>query len=920
MKIRLSLLCFAMALLTFDVADAQLIRPLEGGGFARSGTQQFSGDILHRQGSGGSRIGRLWFESNYADSGLGYEGSYASLGMKSRLFEDRLDGRWLFEGRAHHSLKENGGFFANIGIERVFSLESAGADVSVAAWYDFDGDEQNDFSHVFHQVGVTAQIKTESWDLIGNGYIPTGIQDYSLGDPAGIDCFVGNNIVMRNGIDAALQGFDVTLRLRPEQIAFMNGRIDFGGYHYNSDLVDAFGGARVRFGFQVLRGMTFNVEVNHDERFDTTGVIGLGWVFGGNAGGTGSEYSPLGRDLEETVRNDHIVRFNRDVVLAIDPDTGMAYNVVHADNTADAGIGNGTAETPFASLKEAEVASVAGDIIYVDAGDGTDRLYRDGVILKDDQFLLSNGGRQLIPISDGRFFELCRNPGGPATISNAGGNSVVTLAANNVVGGINIDGTGATHGITGTGVAVRGGEIRGNTISGATENGVSLLAVSGNWDFSGNSITANGGDGILINGGLDATSTWNFESNDLNNNGLDGLHMRNYDGLSLRVFSNETSLNGRHGLFLERNIDVDAVGVPPGTKLGSGIDVDIIGHVANTNGSNGMFISEGDGDLMILNTQAINNPGVGLLVHNWTDNVGSDRTFIGSTPTGQTILSGNGAGLSVRLDRDGLVQDVLVTDVQANNNGRGLFASSRGVGSKLNLDVIDNVSFANNQNEGIRLLVDDGGEINNRIENTGEPLNLTGNSINGGGALSYVLGGPGGVAASNINSVVRNTEITGFGIGVNVEAVENTRINLDLADSTITAGTGIAIDIDNQNSLEVNTTYFDNVVIRADVGIFGQSRDGTLWDFSLTNSDIQSNGLLANGEVLDPLDPAAYTPFTDTLGAFGIFITADGGGAPPGAIFDNLTRVNLVNNVVRDFTFEGITLATTGDAQMFTNI
>ena len=110
-----------------------------------------------------------------------------------------------------------------------------------------------------------------------------------------------NNIALQAGIESALQGFDVTLRVRPRQLAFANGTLDIGGYHYDSDLVDAFGGGRVRVGFQILRGMIVTAEVNHDERFDTTGLLSLGWLFGANSSGYGNEWAGLARDLEATV-------------------------------------------------------------------------------------------------------------------------------------------------------------------------------------------------------------------------------------------------------------------------------------------------------------------------------------------------------------------------------------------------------------------------------------------------------------------------------------------------------------------------------------------------------------------------------------------------------------------------------------------
>ena len=148
--------------------------------------------------------GRIWVGGKYADQGLGYTGSYATIGTKTRMFEDFLDGRWLFEGRGHVS--ENGGFFGNLGVERVFTLLSAGADLSLAAWYDYD-DDQNDlkFGESFHAWGVTGKIKTHRWDLIANGYFPFGTTDTTQGDPGG-GTFFEDRIVIQAGIDFRFAG------------------------------------------------------------------------------------------------------------------------------------------------------------------------------------------------------------------------------------------------------------------------------------------------------------------------------------------------------------------------------------------------------------------------------------------------------------------------------------------------------------------------------------------------------------------------------------------------------------------------------------------------------------------------------------------------------------------------------------------
>ena len=65
-------------------------------------------------------------------------------------------------------------------------------------------------------------------------------------------------------------------------------------------------------------------------------------------------------------------------------------DILFVNNLAAPG-GNGSIEAPFSSLKDAEVASEAGDVIYVFPGDGTPRNMEEGIILKDDQVIASSG-------------------------------------------------------------------------------------------------------------------------------------------------------------------------------------------------------------------------------------------------------------------------------------------------------------------------------------------------------------------------------------------------------------------------------------------------------------------------------------------------------------------------------------------------
>ena len=973
MKTSFSLLCIALTLVVYSVASAQS-GPDFGGAIGDPVFRPVSGDLL--QQTTGSRAGRIWFETNLADDGLGFNGSYLALGGKRRIGEDRLDGRWLFEAQLGHSIEENGGFFANVGFERVFSIPSAEADLSVGVFYDYDGDRQADFANTFHQVGVSAAIKSPRFDLIGNGYFPVGVQDNVLGDPAGEEYFFGNNIVLTPGIDSALQGFDVTLRTRPKRLAFANGYIDFGGYGFNSDLIDSFGGGRVRIGFQALRGLLVNVEVNHDNRFGTTGVLGLGWIFGANAGGFGNEYSQQGRDLEQTVRNDRIVRFNQDAVLAIDPDTGLAFNVIHVNNNADPAFEDGSAETPFSTLQTAQNSSSPGDIIFVDAGDGTDRNQDEGILLQDNQRLFGSGSPVLLAIQGGQNLLLNHDPNGIVpTISNSGGFAVVTLADNNDVAGINVDGTGAQFGIFGNGDQAT---IRSNTVSNAEVDGFRFSG-TGDVTITSNTFANNGRDGVFLLNQLDQTATISIVNNTATGNILDGISLLNYDPALLTLTDNNTSNNLRHGLFLENYVNSNS------------IPITILSHTSDSNAGSGVFLLEGSGSLNILNSTITNNSASGLLIEDWTT-TDPEQIFIGVTDGGVSTISNNGAfaNLEIILDDPGAQASVLITGQSLDDGVRGIAAVAEGFDATgfaaavaeaaattppgaapdpndfrttLNIDIIDNISISGNLNDGIRLTALDSGLIQSNIGNTAgtAPLQIVNNGFGGGDGISLLADGaegqPPAEIQANIDNVFINNdlnliELTGGGTidfgttGIGVDGINNSVIDLNVTNSTIGAAngngaaiggmdadTGIDLLFDNTGSQLINRVNIDNVNFFNEIGISLFTGDQTFTDFTLANSSLRPNGAQSTDGVRSD-----DTPFGDGAGLIGLSVTTLGQSVPTGlfnnvirpntdinisvvelqsdGVEDNLTRVTLLNNSIQDFTFEGVDVNTLGDSQL----
>ena len=657
-------------------------------------------------------------------------------------------------------------------------------------------------------------------------------------------------------------------------------------------------------------------EINQDERFDTTGALSVGWTFGNTNSGFGSEYAGLARDLEKFARNDHIVRFSQDLIVAINPLTGQPFNVVHANNT-QTGTGDGTDENPFATLAEAEAASAVNDIIFVDSGDGTDTGYQNGISLQDGQQLLSGGGTQFIQNSDGTLVSLAQTGVTAATISNAGGNEVVFLANNNTIGGINIDATGANFGVFGSGIS--GGTFNDTSISGATLDGVGITNASGNWNFSNNNISDNMRDGIFFDRTFGSDAVFTFANNIVNGNGFDGIHLEDYEAGTVILTENEVSGNGRHGVYLQDALDPN----------GDGTDIVITSHLADLNGGNGVFVENGTGSVFVNGGTFTNNSAAGLAITNWQTDMEGDVISIAALegvndgdPATQAIFTGNTAGITLNLN-SGLTSTVNLSGATIDNNAQGLIAIADGVGTELNLNVTGTSTFNNNANEAIAHLATNGATINSVIEGSADaPLILAGNSgegdATGGAALTYTLDGVDPNNRTRINSLVRNVNVTSVtGPALSVDGTGESVIDLLVEDSLIqSTGTAVNIALDNNVNGELNRTFFDNADIRGNVGVLAASQAGTLFDLSITNSLVRSSGIISdNSAAFVPGNPNAFGPFTDAVGANGIIVTANGGGTP-GAVSDNLTRVNLVGNTVEDFTFNGITLSTTGDAQM----
>jgi hypothetical protein len=323
--------------------------------------------------------GFMYYGINAADRGLGYRGSYYTVGGFVPYAEDDLGGVWNADLRGH--LSNYGGFFSNIGAVR--KQFWGGTLFGVGVFWDFDGD-QNQYAdttitdasgsytfaggQTYQQVGVSAEWLTDYGNLRSNGYIPCGTTASTMGP------FVGNSLLSQNGINAGLAGADLEVGAYIPGLADWAGMVSVGGYafgnaRYNNvngtDLVPYFGGVYTRMDLTLIRNWDFSLQANNDSFFDWTGFARLTYRMGG------SRRRNVPDQMEQPMmRNEHVVRAHQAPVQAINPMTGTPWRVIHVDNTTSVlRSGNGTNENPYTTLKAGrDNATLPFDVVYLHAG------------------------------------------------------------------------------------------------------------------------------------------------------------------------------------------------------------------------------------------------------------------------------------------------------------------------------------------------------------------------------------------------------------------------------------------------------------------------------------------------------------------------------------------------------------------------
>lgn len=613
--------------------------------------------------------------------------------------------------------------------------------IGASAFYDRDDTRAKSFE----QIGLSFEYLSEWLDVRTNLYQNIGRDQATLGTSLvqGSERFEGYRIAFdtTTRTAAATDGIDMlfTSPVPGEVAQSINMEASAGWYHFQARGLDLpkIWGYKLRLDADWMANVlhTF-VEFTSDRVFDNNVVFGADVnVYPGVERRSRIGHNQFSRMSEWVRRNYNVVTIDDDVLnptsLAINPETGQPYLVVHVRNIVPPNPefpnfpnGDGTPEEPFQFIDEGQAAFVQdqytngptqADIVFVHAGS----VYANNPVVfqRDNLQILGEGVIHPIAVANAPFSRARPvDPLGTIRLPEVtGGDQVpilrdtladaVVLQNNNVFAGFDIINT------TGTAIVAddkTNGTIRDvnvNTTSGATSHGVHFTDIHGNWRLENVSISGTEGEAVFLDGG-DAVLNWfgGTVTNSINH----AVLIQNQTGGSL-------NLGGDNG-------------TTPGTSFG--------GLTINDTGGEGILIQDTQADIVFGRsaTTPTTQPGVtitnsqvqGVRILN-LDQPGSVTFLRGlaiANPTLEALDIADSTGDFILLDDPGLVTDLQIsgrndagidlTNIDA--PGRIVFIGDVDLGSVLINDTVDPPIFgtprpAINFNDGSTGLVQFEGDL-----------------------------------------------------------------------------------------------------------------------------------------------------------------------------------------------------------------
>ncbi len=431
--------------------------------------------------------------------GVGYHSGYTTL--EGFGIYDRNNHFMPFLDLRGHVF-DNGKFAGNIGIGERTALFSISHLLGIYCYYDV---RQETHGFTVNQISPGIELVGSRMEYRLNGYFPVARKNSHKYDTS-FDKFHDNNIIIKRKQKKALTGGDAEIGVHMTQSTKYDLYGAAGTYYFSASDTSSWGG-KARLMGRYKEYVTLEASYSYDRLFHSIvqGTVAFNLPFGGklkrrdkNCEDKNSlwfsraAFAPQRFEIPVVKKVTHKSK-------AINPATGKPWRVWFVNNTSHS---NGTYESPFPTLLQAQNASAPNDMIYVFPGNGTTSGMNAGIVLKSTQKLFGSGIAHKIATTKGKI-TIPRFSSTYPVITNATGD-VVDLNSGNEVSGMNIVVTNNSSSGIGTLLgSINGANIHNNIISAnvaSNSNSGILLFALGKVTVNNNQIFAASGNasGIAI--------------------------------------------------------------------------------------------------------------------------------------------------------------------------------------------------------------------------------------------------------------------------------------------------------------------------------------------------------------------------------------------------------------------------------------
>jgi hypothetical protein len=548
-------------------------------------------------------------------------------------------------------------------------LESHDVVLGINGYFDRD---QTTGAH-FKSWGLGGEILANDWELRGNYYHPFDSGTTLVG--TGIDqssaVFVGNNIEFSR-IDTfaeTLKGFDTEVGwLLPGKIAEQfDVRAFGGGYWYTGENIDAFAGWSGRLQADIANWLELSLKLTDDEVTHTNVSFNAVVHFGGFKSQEHTKRSAIQRLAEPVRRNLTIASTTSSITtpgqIAIDPNDGLPFQVVHVNSNDAVGPFIGTVEDPLQSLTSG-LAVPGADIVFVHAGSDFNAAPDNTVVLAANQNLFGEG---VITSATGDRFVVntvtldgigeLEMPSSPTFISSG-----FTLARPTITSS------------PGDAVTLNtGSRFGGFIIDGAVGNGIFSDSV-GDTIIRDVLVQNVGGSGILLQ---QTTGTTSIIDSVIQNVAGPAFHVNGGAGI-IGFTANSTDVDPAFGAII--NSSQEAVLIENMT----GGQVNMFRSTIDDDGGTGIVIRDSGSNVSIDNANIQNSTSTGIAITNSTGTYTFRNSLRNSTvidnATGSSVLVDGVSGLVTFEDLDITNPNSFGIDIN-NLSGNVLFSQDITIGA-----------------------------------------------------------------------------------------------------------------------------------------------------------------------------------------------------------------------------------------------